>query len=134
MKKLNHIQKKAGRLVKRHELIAGAAIFVFILLHFISPFIFIRNENHSNEITSLKTENKQSVSIEAEYKKEYKTEYKKEYKAKSAEIGKTPVLVSPAAQTKPKIVPPRTVIKKKEPPRESRAERLRRAERILTGV
>jgi hypothetical protein len=122
--KFNQIQKKAGRLVKRHELIAGAAIFLFILLHFVSPFIFIRDKNLSNEITSLKTENKQSAPIETEPETE------------SAEIVKMPVPVLPVVRpesAKPKIAA-RTLPKKKELPRESRAERLRRAEKILTGV
>ena len=128
MKKFNQIPKEAGRKVKKHELIAGAAIFLFILLHFVSPFIFTRNESPANEITSLKTEkteNKQSAPIETEYKTEGKTQNKQE----SAKTIKVPAPVA----IQPKIAP-RSMSKKKEPPRESRAERLRRAERILTGA
>jgi hypothetical protein len=39
----------------------------------------------------------------------------------------------PDAQPETKTAPPRVVIRKKEP-RQSKAERLRRAERFLTGV
>lgn len=142
MNKFNQIQKKPGRKIKRHELIAGAAIFLFVLLHFVSPFIFVSNENPSNEITSLQTEkfekiekieDKRSAPVETEYKAEYKIENKAEVKPESAKTIKPPAPVTQKVAAQPKIAP-RPAIKKKEPPRESRAERLRRAEKILTGV
>ena len=106
---------------------AGAAIFAIIILHFVSQFIFIQNEKHESEITSAATEIEQSSeSIKS-------TEIKTEDKTKTSEIVKAPVTAAPIVQPETKIAPSRTVIKKKEP-RESRAERLRRAERILTGV
>ena len=139
MEKLDQIPKKAGRRIKKHELLAGAAIFLFVLLHFVSPFIFIRDENPASEITLLKTENienKQTAPIETEDKTEYKIENKAEHKQKSEKIIKTPAPPAPVVQpaaVQPKVAH-RPMPKKKEPPRESRAERLRRAERILTGV
>ena len=106
---------------------AGAAIFAIIILHFVSQFIFIQNEKLESEITSAATEIEQSSeSIKS-------TEIKTEDKTKTSEIVKAPVPAAPIVQPETKIAPSRTVIKKKEP-RESRAERLRRAERILTGV
>ena len=106
---------------------AGAVIFAIIILHFVSQFIFIQNEKLESEITSAVTEPEQSVeSIKS-------AEIKTEAKTKNVEIVKAPVPAAPTVQPEPKIAPSRTILKKKET-RESRAERLRRAERILTGV
>ena len=110
---------------------AGAAIFAIVILHFVSQFIFIQNEKLEIEVTSAATENEQSVeSIENIKSIEIKP---LEDEAKTSEIVKAPVPVPPIVQPETKIAPSRMIIKKKEP-RESRAERLRRAEKILTGV
>jgi type IV secretory pathway VirB10-like protein len=110
---------------------AGAAIFAIIILHFVSQFIFIQNEKLEIEVTSAATENEQSVeSIENIKSIEIKPP---EDEAKTSEIVRAPVPVMPVAKPETTVAPSRSVIKKKEP-RESRAERLRRAERILTGV
>lgn len=107
---------------------AGAAIVAIIILHFVSQFIFIQNEKPVSEVSSAAAKNEQSVeSIES-------IEIKTEDESKTSEIVKAPIPVPPAAvQPEIKIAPSQMVIKKKEP-RESRAERLRRAERLLTGV
>lgn len=106
---------------------AGTAIFAIIILHFVSQFIFIQNEKLESELTSAVTEPERSVeSIDS-------NEIKTEAKTRTSEIIKAPVPAAPILQPETKIAPSRTAIKKKEP-RESRAERLRRAERILTGI
>jgi hypothetical protein len=110
---------------------AGAAILAIIILHFVSQFIFLQNENYESERVSAKNEdirdNKQN--------NEQNVEIKTEYEARDSGIIQMPVpaAVPPTFRRKPETAPSQTVIKKKEP-RESRAERLRRAERILTGV
>ncbi len=109
-------------LVQRHQTIAGATIFAIIIILFISQFIFFQSENHQNEIISAKIENEQS------------DEVKTGYEARELDIVTMPVPpVKPIVKREPRTVPVRTVIKKKEL-RNSKAGRLRRAERILTGV
>lgn len=108
---------------KRNQAIAGAFIFVVIILHFVSQFFFFPGEKFESEVTSVKTKAEESVLI------------KTENSARNSEIGTVTVSVPPVISSKPKIdAPPRAIIKKKEPARESRVERLRRAEKILTGV
>ncbi|HEX8639417.1 MAG TPA: hypothetical protein VF692_15210 [Pyrinomonadaceae bacterium] len=94
-----------------------------IVLHFVSQFIFFPSEKFQNDVTSVKTKAEESVKIKAEYD------------TSSSDIKATAVSAPPVVPPKPKIVaPPLKIIKKKEPARESRAERLRRAEKILTGA
>ena len=120
----------------RHYTRAGAAIFVIIILHFVSQFIFLQSEK-----TAPKTEaiNHQSVEIqpEAEIRPENNqiAEIETESAAKKPRSVTKPKTVPPVVQPEPTSAPSRAVIKKKEPRGgESRAERLRRAERLLTGV
>jgi serine/threonine protein kinase len=112
----------SSKLVQRHRTIAGATIFAVIIILFISQFIFFQSENHQNEIISAQIENEQSGEV------------KTEYEARKLDIVTMPVPpVKPIVKREPRTAPSRTVIKKKEL-RKSKAERLRRAERILTGV
>ena len=103
-------------------IIGGAAISALIVLHFVSQFIFFQNENVQNENISPKTENEQIVEI------------KPEYEPAKPDIVTIPKPTAPiVAQPERKTAPIRKVAKKKQRG-ESKAERLRRAERLLTGA
>ncbi len=114
---------------RKHYSKAGAAILAIIILHFVSQFIFFQSEKFESERTSAKTENERNN----EQNDEQDVEIKTEYDARNSAIVTTSAPVPSTVQRDTKIAPSRSVIKKKEQ-RESRAERLRRAERILTGV
>jgi hypothetical protein len=102
--------------------VGGAAISALIVLHFVSQFIFFQNEDVQNENISPKTENEQIVEI------------KPEYEPAKPDIVTIPKPTAPIiAQPERKAAPFRKVAKKK-PRGESKAERLRRAERLLTGA
>lgn len=121
-----------GKPAQRHYKTAVAAIFAVIVLHFVSQFIFFQDEK-----ISLKTDSVSHRSVEIEFANELPSaEIKPETAAaKKPEAAPAPEIVLPVAQPeqpKPAAVS-RVVIKKKET-RESKAERLRRAERILTGI
>lgn len=116
----------SGRQTKKRHAAAGGAIFVFIVLHFVSQIVFFRNEISSQEITSVEV----IVEENAEIEPRIETEYKTEESVKSVAPGAvSPILTEPKRKVLPASAP-----KKKELPRETRAERLRRAEKILTGV
>jgi len=126
----NQLQIDKVRKLRVQPVITGTAIFAIIIVHFVSQTSFFRNENFISKQNSPKIENEQS------------TETKTQYGAKSldvkpmpdkATLKTAPDEVTPSVSPKPKIVPSNAVIKKREPG-ESKAERLRRAERILTGV
>jgi type IV secretory pathway VirB10-like protein len=102
--------------------VGGAAISALIVLHFVSQFIFFQNENVQNENIPPKIENEQIVEI------------KKEYEPTKPDVVTTLKPTAPIiAQPERKTVPFRKVAKKKQRG-ESKAERLRRAERLLTGA
>lgn len=109
-----------SKLPKKQPTKLGAAIFALIVLHFLSQFVFFRGEIKTPQI-----ENEQSVEI----KTEYKAKMPEEIKMPDADI---PKVAKPKIETS---APARkTAVRKKEEQRESRAERLRRAERFLTGA
>ena len=106
--------------------IAIAGIFILIVLHFVSQF------------TIFKVETAQNAPVRAEIvpapENQQVAEIKVVEETKNLEAVETVERVTPVvAQPKSKPAPVRVSPKKKEP-RETRAERLRRAERILTGV
>jgi type IV secretory pathway VirB10-like protein len=141
MKKFNQNQKQTSnigesdtrpsvlsKLTRRNNMIAGAAILAVIVLHFVSQFVFFQGEKLSLEaeaisqpIAEIKPENAPDVEI------------KTESEAKTPEVAEAPDATPPGVQPEPKNAPSRVVVRKKES-RESRAGRLRRAERILTGI
>ncbi|MGI8884450.1 MAG: hypothetical protein ACR2IA_09440 [Pyrinomonadaceae bacterium] len=109
---------------------AATIIFAVIVLHFASQFIFFQDENNQTanlqiEKTSAVTETIKSVEIEPEYD------------AENLKIAAMPESVPPVIEPEIRIAPSRTVMSQKiinkSEPRESRAERLRRAEKVLTG-
>ncbi|HSK72855.1 MAG TPA: hypothetical protein VK892_14230 [Pyrinomonadaceae bacterium] len=113
-----------SKLTLNHYTIAGAAIFAIIVVHFVLQFTFIQSENFRSALISIPPEPIKEKSVEIKTINE-------PIKLDIVTIPKTAApTVSPPQR---KILTPQTVVKKKEP-RESRAERLRRAEKILTGV
>ena len=112
-----------SKLTLNHYTIAGAAILAIIVVHFVLQFTFIQSENFRSALTSMPPEPIKEKSVEI----------KTDHEAGKSDIVTMPKTVAPTAPPQRKIVPSQTVVKKKEP-RESRAERLRRAEKILTGV
>lgn len=123
---------------RRNRKIAGAAaIFAIIVFHFTSQFVFFRSENLSPSVTG---DVSQPVA-------ESKTEVRREALIKTPEYEVKPptsVKVQPIVQPKEAVTvtttttKTRIAIKKREMQpeqrRDSRADRLRRAEKMLTGV
>jgi len=120
----NRIQRDGFSKMRIRSLLTGAAIFAIIILHTVSQFVFFRGEKIASETDAV---NNRIVEIKPE--NESGAEIKTEFEARSLDNGTLPDTVP----TESKFVAPRRVIKKKEP-RQSKAERLRNAERILTGV
>ncbi|HEX9961887.1 MAG TPA: hypothetical protein VGB00_13210 [Pyrinomonadaceae bacterium] len=116
------------KLTRRNQTIAGAAILAIIVLHFAAQFIFFQSEKPSPEIEAI---SRQSVEIEAE--NEPNPEIEIESEAEKPDVVTMPEKAPANVQPEPRIAPTQTLIRKKEP-RQSKAERLRRAERLLTGV
>lgn len=118
-----------SKLTRRNNTIAGAAILAVIVLHFVSQFVFFqsekpafKNEAISQPIAEIKSENDSRIEIETEFE------------AKKPDVAEVPdAAVSPTVQPEPGTVAPSRIVKKKET-RETRAERLRRAEKFLTGI
>jgi hypothetical protein len=120
--------------------IAFVAILAIAVLHFAFQFSFIRSENVENsravefpvkaaefpvKIAQAHPQNVETESAEIESNKI--TEKKKVYNAKP------PKPILPVRERRIEIAPSKPQPKKKTPV-ESRAARLRRAEKILTGV
>ena len=120
-----------NKLTLNHYTIAGAAIFAIIVVHFVLQFTFIQSENFRSALTSIPPEPIKEKSVEINPINDEIKAINEPLKLDIVTIPKTaaPTVRSPQR----KILTPQTIVKKKEP-RESRAERLRRAEKILTGV
>jgi hypothetical protein len=109
------------------SILIGATIITVLILHFaVSQFFFHEESAEDFAVNELTTE--QPVII------------KPENEAKKAETINITDNVSAPAQPAPKIEANQPVrketetVNRKKPPRESRAQRLRRVERILTGI
>ena len=120
-----HLQSSfVGKLREKFPTKLGAAVFALIVLHFAAQSILFRSENEFPKI-----ENESIVEIETKYDVETPD-------VEKMSESFVPSAIPASAQPEPRIVKPsvqKATIKKKEPA-ESKAERLRRAERILTGV
>lgn len=138
--------------------IAGGAILAIIVSHFVFQFSFIQSENvrlaenlvknekleqnknfvepiaggASEPQTERKTVNVTEDASETEIKTEYAA--KKTQEAKKVQITKKPQIVSPPAEVKSNRTTPTRVVNRKREESETRAERLRRVEKALTGV
>jgi cell division protein FtsN len=118
------------KLSRKNQTIAGAAILAIIVLHFAAQFIFFQSEKPAPEIEAI---SRQSVEIESE--NQPGPEIETESEARKPDVVAMPEKAPLNVQPEPKTAPSQqqTLIRKKEP-RESKTERLRRAERLLTGV
>lgn len=121
-------------LLKRRSELAFVAILVLAALHFAFQFSFIRSENIENsqvdEIPAVVNETPDK--IEQVQEQAIETEPAK-LKTKKLDDAKPPKPVAVIKQRRIEIAPSKPLPKKKIAV-ESRAARLRRAERILTGV
>ena len=128
------------RLRQKRYAAAAVAIAAVIVLHFVFQFSFIQKQN-----LRLAEESVRSAPLDAlpDEKPEPRQEAEKEiietknrdYESKFEGVKAKPKIVSttPVRPPPEKSPPARKAVKKKAPA-ESRAERLRRAEKILTGI
>lgn len=135
--KSNELLRKPNR-----KFVIGATLVVLAILHFtFSRFIAIEIEKDSTEIEAVNLQPAQNAA-----KPEIAApEIIKDNKPETTEIIKTSDPAEPIRKAQPRKVDPKietgretqketTIVKKKPTPRETRAERLRRTERMLTGV
>jgi hypothetical protein len=109
---------------KSRSMIAGASILAILVAHFVWQFYFVRKENLQIAGATGKVAETDKQIVETQT----------EYETKNQEIGvppkiKAPIVESPQAEIKPS----QTFLKKKVPV-ETKAERLRRVEKALTGI
>lgn len=145
-------RNQAGGKSRVRSAVTGAAIFAVIVLHLVSQFDFIQNEKIAFESETVnkqivetkpeieqraevELETERRAGVEPENKARVGAENKPKYEARSSKVKTAPDAKTTldAAPTESKIAPSWTVIKKKGSG-ESKAERLRRAEKFLTGV
>lgn len=137
------------RAIEKYKILAGAAIFAVLVMHFVWQFSFIQKENLRNVETSLKS-TEPDVPLTQPQIAEVKPEIRKDQQPDELQSEKPLVEVETAPEAK-KIVENsaeknsqpaefRQPVGKKISPainkkavRESAAERLRRAEKLLTG-
>jgi serine/threonine protein kinase len=105
--------------------IAGASILAILVAHFVWQFYFVRKENlQIAEAPSKVVEEAEKQIVEAQ----------PQYEAKNQENAEQPKIKAPVVESpQSEIKPSQTVLKKKAPV-ETRAERLRRVEKALTGI
>lgn len=104
--------------------IVGAGILALLLLHFVWQISLIQSENP--RVVEMPIQTGQS-------EKQIVAEIEPEYEAKNRDIVKPPKIVAPVEPPLTEIKPSQTVFRKKAPV-ETRAERLRRVEKALTGI
>lgn len=134
--RINKAQAKLlfiNNLIRRRRNEAGAGILALVVLHFVSQFIFFPEENFLSRKADFEPQSEQKIAVKAAPA----TKPDAEIKAPAERL--SPETVQPIALPKPKAEALAAAAKKKndvrEPQekRESEAERLRRAERLLTG-
>lgn len=132
--------KKSGQ--KKRYKIAGAAIFAILVAHIGWQFFYIRSENlraaeevvlKNNQPDRRLSESKQSELPVAETPLARQTAAESLYKAENSDVEDSEKSVQTAAfrRSASKTEAP---VAKKKPARESKPERLRRAEKLLTGM
>jgi serine/threonine protein kinase len=124
------------RQTEKHYNKAWVTIVAIVVLHFVLQFTFIQSENYQNTLSLTEAEqiSHQNAVVSPEQKP------RKPEVVKDPELFKEPsivtmpdVLKTETAPPPRRVVPARSVIRDREP-RETKAQRLRRAERILTGI
>lgn len=121
-----------NNLVRRRRTEAGAGILALVALHFVSQFIFFPEENFLSRQTVLEEKTEQTIVVKNE-----PSAAQRDVEVKNAAVEPQPV-AERIALPEPKTAAALTAKKKieaREPKvtHESKAERLRRAERLLTG-
>lgn len=114
---------------KRYKM--AAAIFAIFVLQFVWQFSFIQSEKLRNVEKILK--NIQIEELPVEIKTDEKpVEVKTDYAEKKSEVKSPAKNIQPIVYSQPENKPVQEIIKKKTS-RETKSERLRRAEKLLTG-
>ena len=151
------------KLAQKNLLVAGAGVLTIVVLHFFFQISFLQSDVAQIEKGLIENGPSAAVEQSAETEQitepdllaetdpfakqideksaetspdesEAKFENGAEIKRKKSEVVRKPAIVSPPVQFKSKAAPPRSSTRKKEPQQQTRAERLRRAEKILTGA
>ena len=121
-------------LIKWRSEIAFVAILVVAALHFTFQFSFIRSEKIEKSSVNESQVIVNEISEETEQVQEQAVKDKPaEFRIKKTDDAKPLKPVVTVTQSQTKIAPSKSLPKKKIPV-ESRAARLRRAEKILTGI
>ena len=144
------------KLAQKNVLVGGAGIFGIVVLHFFFQFFFFQEAafekdlTRTEQIVEVKPYSDQSAEETAEPfventvedisepERAYKNIVEAETDVSEIKSKKNPSAVkektiAPSVQVKQKVTPPRNVTRKKGS-QETRAERLKRAEKLLTGV
>lgn len=118
------------KIAKKYYIILGAAILAITIIHFALQLSFIQTENLQVIETSVnnikpgrQTVDNKEEGFDAEG-----------YKAEKINDITAPKTIQPVLRRQRETAPPTRILPKKKVNRESRAARLRRAEKILTGV
>lgn len=119
---------------KKYYLIIGTVILGIAVAHFGVQMIFIQKENLRSFETALETENIPTTGIKAALPAEQISETSPEQiSVKKSEEIVVPEVKNVLRRKKEVTISEPKIVRKKEV-RETRAERLRRTERLLTGV
>lgn len=138
MNKTNGKSSLFGKSGKYYVLV-GSLILIIAIVHFAMQISFIQKETN---LQSVETAVEKNTEIAPPFKQVIQIE-PEQFEVKKIEVITIPETVKPAPRREKEIVPAKTPIKtpskkkslpETKPDRETRAERLRRAERILTGV
>jgi outer membrane biosynthesis protein TonB len=122
--------KKSGK----YYVMIGLFIMTIAVAHFALQMIFIQKENLQAVETAVEVEKNIEPNIEKNSPVKQVVEIEPEQvEVKKVEVITIPEYVKPAPRQQKEAVHAPKPVRKKEV-RETRAERLRRAERILTGV
>lgn len=119
-----------SNLTYKSHTMAAIIIFAVIVLHFASQFVFFQND--VNQIATIQPEKIVAADEAATDNRIISVEIEPEHDAENLKVAAMSKDVPPIIKSETKIAPSRTVTKKAEP-RESKTERLRRAEKLLTG-
>jgi len=124
------------KIARKHYIIVGVAILVITVTHFVLQLSFIQTKNlqitENLQVIETSVEN---VKLDKQIVDNKEEEFvAKEYKAKKIKDITAPKTVKPVVRRQPETAPPPRILPGEKVNRESRAARLRRAEKILTGV
>lgn len=114
--------------MKKYNIKIGAAIFAIIVLHFVSQSVLFHDNNSYAKV---------EVAPVAEVKPAFES---RKVETVNAPAPVVPVVKTEIVQPEPKTIAPQPASKKKiemretKDARQTRAERLRYAEKILTGI